>query len=65
MRSIVFFDIGKLGISAQKFDQLTQENGLRFSYLGGTRIRAVTHLDVSREDIETAIRIITQLTNQI
>ena len=32
--------------------QLLQGEGIRVGYMGGTALRAVTHLDVTRADIE-------------
>jgi hypothetical protein len=31
---------------------------VRLSVVGGTKLRAVTHLDVTREDIERAIEVL-------
>ena len=32
------------------------QRGLLMNYVGGTWVRAVTHLDVSQQDIETALK---------
>jgi hypothetical protein len=37
------------------------EHGLRFSPMGPTRIRAVTHLDVSRDQILEAVDIVREV----
>ena len=56
--NIVFFDARGLGIGNAEFLDRLAASGVRMSSIGGW-IRAVTHLDVSRADIErviTAIR---------
>ncbi len=56
--NIVVFDLTpEVNLTAHAFaDKLLQE-GVRMSVLGRTRVRAVTHLDVSRQDIETALEV--------
>ena len=56
--NMVFFDISGLGITGAELVARTMKDGLRFSPMGPTRIRAVTHLDVSREQILEAIEIV-------
>ncbi|HEX6610099.1 MAG TPA: beta-eliminating lyase-related protein, partial [Hyphomicrobiaceae bacterium] len=52
--NIVFFDVSGAGLtSRQVFDQLMAQ-GVRMGVSYGGMIRAVTHLDVSREDIDAA-----------
>ena len=42
--------------SAEEFaDRMLAEHGVRFSQIAPTQLRAVTHLDVSAEDIDTAV----------
>ncbi len=55
--NIVFFDVGEAGMSAGAFNEALQQRGVRMStsYAAGTRVRAVTHLNVSREDCATAV----------
>lgn len=55
--NIVFFEVGDAGLTAGAFNAALQERGVRMStqYAAGTRVRAVTHLDVSREDCERAV----------
>jgi threonine aldolase len=59
--NIVIFDVGQSGFSSSQFlERLAHRN-----VLGGTvdarRVRMVTHLDVDRADIETALRIIAEV----
>lgn len=55
--NIVIFDVGGTGLTADQFAQRTlAEHGVRFSVLGPTTVRAVTHLDISRDGIEQALR---------
>ena len=56
--NILFFDVAGLGLTAEAFNQATLEHGLRFSDSGPTRLRAVTHLDVSNVQIEEALEIV-------
>ena len=55
--NIVFFDIAGTGLEADAFCARLKERGV---ILGGagTRIRALTHLDVSRADVDQALEII-------
>ena len=48
--NIVIFDIAKTGLTPADFLARLQECGVLAGSIGGTRIRLVTHLDVSRED---------------
>ena len=52
--NMVFFDVQGLGIGNTEFLSRLVARGVRMGAAGGA-IRAVTHLDVSRMDIETAI----------
>ena len=52
--NIVFFDVSDAGLtSRQVYDQLIAQ-GVRMGVSYGGMIRAVTHLDVSREDVDAA-----------
>ena len=48
--NIVIFDIARTGLAPADFLARLQERGVLAGSIGGTRIRLVTHLDVSRED---------------
>ena len=54
--NILFFDVTGAGMSNEQFRQRMLERGVRFSGIGH-RVRAVTHLDVTREQIEQAVEI--------
>ncbi len=56
--NMVFFDIAGLGLTGTDFNQALRQHGLRVSAMGGTRLRAVTHLDVSHVQIEESLEII-------
>jgi len=56
--NLIFFDVSGLRLTAEAFNTLLLEQGLRVSILGHTRCRAVTHLDVSRLQVEEALKII-------
>jgi threonine aldolase len=52
--NIVFFDIAGTGMTADPFCDALKQKGVDLGG-AGTRLRAVTHLDVSRADIEAAV----------
>lgn len=60
--NMVFFDVGNLGITGTDFDQALRPHGVRVSVMGGTRLRAVTHLNVSSAQIAEALEIIRLVT---
>ncbi|MBA2276749.1 MAG: aminotransferase class I/II-fold pyridoxal phosphate-dependent enzyme [Chloroflexia bacterium] len=54
--NILFFDVGSLGITAAELNERLMAHGVRMSGRGqGSVVRAVTHLDVSRNDCERAV----------
>lgn len=56
--NMVFFDIAGLGVNATDFNQALIQRGMRVSIMSDTRLRAVTHLDVAKAQIEEALEII-------
>jgi threonine aldolase len=58
---MIYFDVAALGVTAEWFDQLLLEKGVRVSAAGPYRLRAVTHLDVSRSQVVEALDIIREL----
>jgi threonine aldolase len=58
---MVFFDIVPDDLHAPSFVTMLREEGVLVGAIGKRRIRAVTHLDVSREDILTAIEVFRKL----
>lgn len=52
--NMVFFDVSGLGLDADRFLVLLSERGVSMGAAGDS-IRAVTHLDVSRADVDKAI----------
>jgi threonine aldolase len=52
--NIVIYDIGGTGLSTAEFSARLKEKGVLMNGVGGSRMRAVTHYDVSREDCEMA-----------
>jgi threonine aldolase len=53
--NLVFFDVAGTGKSAPDIAAALKEKGVLMGAQGPTRFRAVTHIDVSKEDIETAL----------
>ncbi|RPI79572.1 MAG: low specificity L-threonine aldolase [Desulfobacteraceae bacterium] len=63
--NLVFFDVAGLGLTAEAFNHLLMQQGVRVSVVEGTRIRAVTHLDVSRSQIKEALQVINAVAAQV
>lgn len=61
--NIVFFDIAESGLTAQAFNEGVLERGVRMGAWNpnGTLVRAVTHLDVSRQECERAVDVSRQV----
>ena len=53
--NIVICDVGATGRPAQEIGERLEKEGVRVSVMGRTKLRAVTHLDITRQDIERAI----------
>jgi threonine aldolase len=56
--NIIIFDVGAAGRPAQEIADQLETEGVRVSVIDRTKLRAVTHLDVSRPDIERAIEVV-------
>jgi len=56
--NLVFFEVKKPGWTAAKLVEACKERGIGLGANTATRIRAVTHLDVNRADIDTALKVI-------
>ena len=54
MTNLVFFDVGETGLSAPEVAKRLLAQGIRVGAQNQRRIRAVTHLDVSEDDITIA-----------
>lgn len=52
--NIVIFDIADTGLTTTELSARLKESGVLANGVGGTRMRMVTHLDVSRADCERA-----------
>jgi len=54
--NIVVFDVGGTGLTGEAFNSRTlASHGVRFSVLGPSTVRAVTHLDIPADGIDLAI----------
>ncbi|MEH2434157.1 MAG: threonine aldolase family protein [Nostoc sp.] len=58
--NIVFFDVSRLGLDKAMFLTLLQEHDVKMGAVGHS-IRAVTHLDVSRADLDLAVDAISKI----
>lgn len=52
--NIVFLDVSETGLTAPELSKRLKEKGVAFSTFGPSLVRAVTHIDVSRVDVEEA-----------
>ncbi len=59
--NILFFGVEGTGLGAHDIAARAEAAGLRIGALGASRMRAVTHLDVGREDCEHAARILAEI----
>lgn len=59
--NIVIFDIAQTGLTSAVLLEKLVACGLRMSPVGPVKIRAVTHLDVSRSQVEEAVQIVRQM----
>jgi threonine aldolase len=59
--NIIFFDVKKAGSSSADIVAALREAGVLVSAVGGSRFRAVTHLDITSADIERAGAILTRV----
>jgi threonine aldolase len=62
--NMVFFDVGGTGLSAPQLGERLAAQGLRIGGREGTRMRAVTHLDVSRAQIDEAVQIVRRVVRE-
>ncbi|MGH7315510.1 MAG: threonine aldolase family protein, partial [Candidatus Rokuibacteriota bacterium] len=61
--NIVIFDVAGTGLTAQALaDRLLATASVRLSVMGETRLRAVTHLDVSRKQVDAAVEAMAAVT---
>ena len=63
--NIVFFDCSATGMTAEQVCARMAARGVRFSSMGPMRVRAVTHLDVSRADVEKAAAVLGEVLREI
>lgn len=54
--NIIFFDVAATGLSAAEVSERLKSHGVLIGPIGKSRLRAVTHLDISQVDVETAAK---------
>jgi threonine aldolase len=52
--NLVFLDVARSGLAADEVSRRLRARGVALAMRGGTTFRAVTHLDVTRADVERA-----------
>src|SRR3546814_3547567 len=62
--NMVFFEVAGTGLTPQAFYDRLLAKGVRMGLGDGTRIRAVTHLDVDAAGIERAIAAVREVVNE-
>ncbi len=64
--NMVFFDVRFLGLTQAEFCELTLAEGVRFSSgMAPSRVRAVTHLDVTSDDIKDALSVVEKVVRNL
>jgi threonine aldolase len=56
--NIVIFDVSGTGKTSREVATKLREHGVLFTFFGKSSMRGVTHLDVTRQDVEEAVRIV-------
>jgi threonine aldolase len=59
--NIVFFDCAATGFTAAELCARLVSKGVRLGAMGPTRVRAVTHLDVTRGEVERAAQVLAEV----
>lgn len=59
--NLVFFDVSGTSLGAKEVAAKLLEHGIRIGAQNDTRMRAVTHLDVSRDDIEFTLKALREI----
>jgi threonine aldolase len=59
--NIIFFDIAGTGLAPAAFLEQIKGRGVRMGAMGPRRLRAVTHLDISADDVETALGVVREV----
>ncbi len=63
--NVVVFDIASLKIPFPEFSARVRSKGVAISTAGGTLVRALTHLDVSREECARAAELIAEAVGEV
>lgn len=63
--NIVIFDVAGTGCTAKEFSSALKQRGVLMNGVGPTRVRAVTHYDVSSAECELALSTIEQVLQQV
>ena len=59
--NILFFDCGATGMTAGELSAAMRARGVLANGLSGTRMRLVTHHDVTREECEQAVEVLREI----
>jgi threonine aldolase len=59
--NVVLFDIAGTGLTFAELSAQLKSKGLLISTAGGTRARMLTHLNVSRKDCESAVKVMEEV----
>ncbi|MDQ1254717.1 MAG: Threonine aldolase, partial [Euryarchaeota archaeon] len=62
--NIVALDIGGLGISSEKFIGVIKEGGVKVNALDSKRVRMVTHIGITTDDIKYALSVIEEISKK-
>jgi threonine aldolase len=59
--NIVIFDVSPLSLNIEEFVEDLKARGVKASQFGATKVRMVTHHGISRDDVDYAISVLTEL----
>lgn len=59
--NMVYVDVSGTGLTGAQFSAKVREHGVWINATGPTKVRFVTHLDVSKSDVEATVSIISKL----
>lgn len=59
--NLFYFDVAETGLTAAQVNEKLAPHGIRFSAMGETLLRAVTHLDVDEAGVREAVAVMTEI----
>ncbi|HRW08368.1 MAG TPA: beta-eliminating lyase-related protein, partial [Caldilineaceae bacterium] len=63
--NLVFLNVAETGLTAKAIAERLEQRGINIGAMGKTRLRAVTHLDISQAQAEEAGRLFVEVVNEL